>query len=264
MEDQIRKSNMDPSVAKHLIDKASSFFGRIVNPGADEFGLLIADKIRSKRFMNQVDILLKVKKYVEERGLTIQAIPIKILVPLLEHGSLEEDESLQELWAKMLTNMLDSEENFQNHIFPSILSQLSIEDYEQLLDIDAKESDLERLEQTVNEFIRSESTTFTRDDGRTWESHIHRSKEYENSKQKLDELKAAGFSAYSPEADNLVRLGLIRQLPPKIYIPEFRLTGVDEVPVYEQYQSITAEYEEDIGYRLTTLGSMFVAVCKLD
>ena len=96
------------STVNKLIDVAKDFLDVIIKPGAQQLGLLIGEKVQSYRIMNQVQILLKVKQYVEKRGISINAIPLKILVPLLDHGSLEEEEELQDVWAKMLTNMFES------------------------------------------------------------------------------------------------------------------------------------------------------------
>ncbi|MNX55356.1 hypothetical protein D3C86_861180 [compost metagenome] len=57
-------------------------------------------------------------------------MPVKLLAPFLENAGLEEDEYLQEKWALLLTNMVDSKQNIGNHVFPYILSQISKEEFE--------------------------------------------------------------------------------------------------------------------------------------
>ena len=56
-------------------------------------------------------------------------ISLKLLCPLLDGAASEEDETSQDKWATLLSNMIDSEQNIQNHVFPCILGQLSINEF---------------------------------------------------------------------------------------------------------------------------------------
>ncbi|NGF75745.1 DUF4393 domain-containing protein [Fluviicola sp. SGL-29] len=237
--------DINSSTVNKLIDVAKDFLDVIIKPGAQQVGLLVGEKIQSFRIMNQVNILLKVKQYVEKRGISINAIPLKILVPLLEHSSLEEEDELQDLWAKMLTNMLDSDENNQKHIFPYILSQISLDDYKALQELYCDERDywttrkdfktaLEKLEFGINVIETNEEM-----------------------RNKIDAIEQTGF--YIFEADNLHRLGLIRRLPPPIIIPEFEASN----QLGASYIRLEAKYDvDDYGYRMTDLGDSFIEVCK--
>lgn len=105
-------SNKEFNIKSSTIEKgpelAKDFLGRLINPTAEEVGLLISDNIKYFRFKNQVRILLKTKDYVEKKNIKIKEIPIKILVPLLENASLEDNDSLQNKWANLLVNMIDT------------------------------------------------------------------------------------------------------------------------------------------------------------
>src|SRR5688500_4034060 len=94
--------NIKSSTIEKGLELAKEFLGKLISPIIEEVGLLISDNIKFLRFKNQVKILLKAKDYVEKRNISIKEIPIKILVPLLEKASLEDNEPLQEKWAKML------------------------------------------------------------------------------------------------------------------------------------------------------------------
>ena len=80
-------------------------------------------------------MLSKAKAKCEKYGISPKQISLKLLVPILEYSSLEEDEVLIDKWANLLSNMVDSEQNLQNHVFPSILSQLSINEFNVLSEI---------------------------------------------------------------------------------------------------------------------------------
>src|SRR5690606_25149197 len=98
--------NVSPENIDKSLDMVRDFVKTIGGHAASELGLLLGDKIRQFRFTNQVKILSKAKILVERNNLPMSVIPIKILVPLLESCSLEEDEDLQDLWANLLANML--------------------------------------------------------------------------------------------------------------------------------------------------------------
>lgn len=58
-------------------------------------------------------------------------------------------------------------------------------------------------------------------------------------------------------------MGLIRELPPKILIEEFK-TGDDFASV-EEWHYLEAEYDiSTIGYRITELGEKFIEICELN
>jgi len=67
-----------------------------------ELGEILADRTRFWRLKNQIKILEEAKAYAESKGISINPIALKTLLPLLEGCSLEEEPSIQELWAKLL------------------------------------------------------------------------------------------------------------------------------------------------------------------
>ncbi len=97
------------NLPKELLDKTSAFLGQLLGPSVDESGQLIADKIRFRRFRNQVKILLRSEEILDQAGLKTREISLQTLVPLIEKASLEEDPSLQEIWARLLSKAATSE-----------------------------------------------------------------------------------------------------------------------------------------------------------
>jgi hypothetical protein len=47
----------------------------------------------------------------------------------MDAASLEDEPDMQSKWAALLSNMVDSEKNIQNHVFPYILGQLSLPEF---------------------------------------------------------------------------------------------------------------------------------------
>ncbi len=245
------------------------FLGLIAKPAAKELGFLLEDKMRSWRIQNQVDILIKTHKYVESKGINIKSIPMKILVPLLDYSSLEEEEELQDLWSILLANMLNANENFQNHIFPYILSQMSIEDYKELLNLEESEKKFkskqsELVEVGIKERARMDAALL---EGTT----LFPSSEYRDLYKTITEMEQRGFNMDFLERDNLERLKLARQVPPRIIIDEVEVGGLEFEPKFGRSKlpketiQISAQYDiYDYGYRMTDLGFEFLKACKIE
>lgn len=247
-----KELNIKSSTIEKGLELAKDFLGKLISPTIEEVGLLISDNIKFLRFKNQVKILLKAKDYVEKNNISLKEIPIKILVPLLEKASLENEEKLQEKWSNMLVNMVDSETNFQNQIFPHILSQLSIGEYEALQEILQKEKELAIKHKGL-------ATIRVLNDDK-----YYFKPETKKLKAEIDNIEQNGFWLLIEEFEvaNITRLGLIRQLPPKILIEEFQTGGRDS-EYEEKWHQIDAEYDPDnYGYRITDLGRKFIEVCE--
>lgn len=119
------KVDITSTLAEKGFDAAKGFLNKLIGGQVEEYGLMNQDNVRLKRFKNQLSIVTKAQKMVEESGLDIKQISIKTLVPLLEYASLEDDETLQQMWSNLLVNYIDVNQKLESSIFPFILSQLS-------------------------------------------------------------------------------------------------------------------------------------------
>ena len=246
--------NIKSTTIEKGLELAKDFIDKLIGPSINEVGLLFSDNIKYFRFKNQVKILLKAKKYVESKNINPKEIPLKILVPLLENASLEENEELQDKWATMITNLADSDNNLQNQIFPYILSQISIEEYNGLFELNEKEIEYYQLNGEYRDLKAKEEDKF------------HPSKEVQKLKQKIVDIEQNGFwlGLEHYEQSNLQRLGLIRQLPPRIQIEEFKTQSSEYTGEYEQWHQLEASYDvDDYGFRITELGEKFIEILKL-
>ena len=124
--------NIKSSTIEKGLELIKDFVEKLLGPTIDEVGLLMSDKIKYFRFKHQVKILSKAKESVKDKGIDIKEIPTKILVPLLENSSLEENEEMQNKWAFMIGNLADSKQNLQNQVFPYLLSHISLNEFEKL------------------------------------------------------------------------------------------------------------------------------------
>jgi len=107
---------------KQIAKPVQDFIGAVLGKPANELGEWISDGIRGKRFETQLKIFTKAKQLTEDSGLEPSAINLKVLVPLLENGSLEDDESIIDMWAHLLANASTSDDVRASYI--AILKEL--------------------------------------------------------------------------------------------------------------------------------------------
>jgi hypothetical protein len=92
------------NLPKAILEKADAFLRTLLGPATVEAGELLADKIRVRRFKNQVRVLRLAQEMLEDAGLKAREVNLRTLVPLLERASLEEDPDIQQMWAALLAN----------------------------------------------------------------------------------------------------------------------------------------------------------------
>jgi hypothetical protein len=101
---------------------------RMLGPAADELAERWRDKVRIYRYGRQIQCLKKAEKMATDAGFTPKAVPIKILFPLLEGASLEENDDLHTMWAALLANSSSPNAEKVRPGFIAILRQLSHEE----------------------------------------------------------------------------------------------------------------------------------------
>ncbi|GAB3772567.1 hypothetical protein GCM10028818_12920 [Spirosoma horti] len=124
----LTKVDISSTAIEKGLDIAKEFLQKLVQPSVEELGLLVSDQIKYWRFKNQLNTVLKAQKYIEEKKINVKQIPLKILTPLLESASLEEDEKLQDKWAALLANSASSTAVRLSNIYSFILSQITYEE----------------------------------------------------------------------------------------------------------------------------------------
>lgn len=227
---------------KESEDSAMSFLGKLVKPPLTELGQILADRVRLFRYKNQVKILEKAKAYAEKKGIDVKEIPVKILVPYLENSSLEDDDYLQDKWAILLANMADSTSNLQNQVFPYILGQISKSEFQGIHLLARQEKELIYDEEEYYRLQEKDSRTSVEDQ----ENYLKLAQKLAFYNQNGFELDLETF-----ESENLVRLGLMRRLPPPMRI---NLRNSKRVRVVQS--------EDTPNYRISELGNFFIQACS--
>jgi len=216
---------------------------------------------------------------------------------------LEESDELQDKWAILLANMVDSEQNIENHVFPYILSQISSNEFAILENVyDDKLQRQERLTNELNQFkidlpkivekieagIEDFNTQIQKrkeeKKEQVWDRDLWKlERERDELKNELKSLDRKELSFQirirEPQAipeeelkefemSNLIRLGLIKYVQ-RPYANSQTL----EIPYEhkEDYYGSTSytnvdleiEIESEEEYILTELGELFIKACKI-
>lgn len=142
--------NIKSSTVELIVNPIVNFLKRIAEPVADEIGATLQDNIKYWRFNNQLRNLEKVKKKVQDKNLNIKQVNLKIMFNYLDGVANEDDENIQNIWANLLTNYIDSEKNLVVNVYPLILRQLASNELTILKYFDSKDGEI-RLEEVPSE-----------------------------------------------------------------------------------------------------------------
>jgi len=95
-------SGIEDIVATGATTLAIDLLRRLAGPAADQVGLLLGDKAWEYRANNLIRITLRLQRKLREAGVPANAIPPRLLLPIIENCSVEDSEILQEMWAGLL------------------------------------------------------------------------------------------------------------------------------------------------------------------
>lgn len=289
----MRKIDITSTAIEKGIDSAKEFLDKLIGPTVEETGLLLKDKITFWRFKNQVKMINKAQKYCESNQINPKSIPLKMLHPIMEYSAIEEAEELQDKWAILLSNMVDSEQNIENHVFPYILSQISVMEFQivecyvierfklrkklsEELEVELANSGPKRteLEEKIGE-IEAKLEDIPADV--SWQEKYQRRRDLYSLRGELRSLNYQSIRLNARikapiqidegeleefEFSNLRRLGLIKGLSKQVASVEssdFSLDIENESISLEDLDIlIQHDYEE---YVVTQLGEIFIDVC---
>ncbi len=164
-------------LAKKALGSVDALLQRIAGPLADEIGDSLAIIARPYRIRLSLKMFQKTQRMLEESGISPQAVPPRLFLPMMEAASIEKDEDLHTRWAALLANAATS----TDVVHPSYIEVLK-----QLTSVEA------RLLDALYKIAK----------GKKWEK-------VETTAVTDDEFKAAG-AKLSTWFNNLIRLGLIQ------------------------------------------------------
>lgn len=107
------------------LDGASAFLSRICLPAAEEFGLLLQDKVRVWRAKNALEVVSVAQQRLPNIGNGLHAHP-RLVSSVLEHGSWSDEVEIQEMWGGLLASSCTKDgRDDSNVIFVHLLSHLT-------------------------------------------------------------------------------------------------------------------------------------------
>ena len=248
------------NLPKQLLDKSEALLKTLFGPSFEELGGLIADQVRLRSFNNQINIFSKAQEKLRQNKIEPQKVSLKVLAPLIEYSSFEEEENLQDKWSNLIAHILggDKEIVFQQNCI-TILNRLSAEEaklLDRLHDILVKR----RIEQHEKEVEQKER----------WK--IQYPSLYKTILKKPEELSLDSFtfnitglskdinipaSELEFSISNLISLGLLKwetdvQVEATKSSGDPEDTGIDvDVNVYNNDDFI-----------FTSIGDKFIKICK--
>jgi hypothetical protein len=102
-----------------------SFIAKHVDAPIEEATGIIIDSLKYIRWERQQRLHMKAIEFLKGKEPT-KELPLNFAVPLLQAATLEENNDLQDIWAKLLVNAVTSEPDSENrHAFISILKDLT-------------------------------------------------------------------------------------------------------------------------------------------
>ncbi|MDB6155639.1 MAG: hypothetical protein JWL90_4092 [Chthoniobacteraceae bacterium] len=105
---------------------AAAFLSRICLPAAEEFGLLVRDRISQWRAENAAKIAQKAEAKISKFGRSSVRAHPRLVMTTLENGSWSDDDVIQDLWAGILASSCSADgKDDSNIVFTAILSQLT-------------------------------------------------------------------------------------------------------------------------------------------
>ncbi|HFQ4907508.1 TPA: Abi-alpha family protein [Vibrio vulnificus] len=105
------------------------FVSKFISAPLEQCTGILEDKLRFMRWERRVRLMAKAEELMKQQALSGPDIPIplKNAIPFLEHASLEENDTLQDMWAQLLVNGTHSQTGISlDRSFIEILSQLSV------------------------------------------------------------------------------------------------------------------------------------------
>lgn len=230
-----------------VVDKVGSFFARIMKEPIDSTCGMLADTLKFKRWQRQISLIEKAERIIGEKHLNTDFRPVspKLALPIFHNASIEDEESLHDLWAKLLVASLDPAMKTPRTAFVEIITQL------------------EPLDGRIMKGLFDLYSAEKRERERKWGQGHTDFARYEPSNVRLNSYRfrkdlGVDNESYWAAIDNLQRLGLCQS-----YIDQSSLETIDHRG--EQVHAEFVSYHG--GYNIlciTALGLDFVMICTYD
>jgi hypothetical protein len=201
---------------------------KLAGPAAAEIGFTLKDHVRVFRFKRQLRLFERVKEMLAKSKMEPGRVPLKLLLPVVENASVEENNDLQDRWAAMLANAAIKRDVHPS--FPEVLKQLNERDA-LYLDLTYEYEEGKKVLDGQRRIVAIKRKEGYRELENIFMLKLARgigiqSVEHQYAREKLNALLV-----YSGFQENVIRLGLMSSV-------------------------------KDVGDRLTGFGAAFVKACR--
>ncbi len=113
-------------VSDSVLSGAEALLGKICLPAAEEFGLLLRDKVSRWRQQNVLSTVAKAQPLLEAAAAENRHAPPRLIMEGLNHASWADREEVQQMWAGLLASCCTAGgDDDSNWIFINLLGQLT-------------------------------------------------------------------------------------------------------------------------------------------
>lgn len=93
------------------VQEIGAFVARFLGGPLEQASGIVEDKLKYIRWERCVRYMQRAEEFLGQQGLQAptRSVPMKIAIPILEAASMEEDDDLQDIWARLLVNAADAD-----------------------------------------------------------------------------------------------------------------------------------------------------------
>jgi hypothetical protein len=229
------------------VDRLGRFFATVMGESIDATCGMLADSLKYKRWERQIKLVEKAEHLIQDKNLSNRFIQIspKLVLPIFQNASIEEDDQLHDLYAKLLVTAIDPEVQTRRTAFAEIIRQL------EPIDVKILQAMYKVYEKKGNDYQENK------------EKYIHQSWFRENRPPTWTSILSTNIlynisisdSTYWESVDNLCRLGLADS-----YFNE------DSIDIDTENDSLSTDIVTSHGgyddLCITALGVAFVKICN--
>jgi len=230
--------------AIETVDRVGRFFAKVMRESIDATCGILADALKYKRWERQIRLVEKAEHLITEKNLTGKSTPIsaKLALPIFQNASLEDDDFLHDLYAKLLVTAIDPKVSTKRTAFAEIIHQLD-------------PLDVKILQAMYTVYVEKDSLYRERFENEPWFRENRPPTWTAISKQEIFHNLSVRESEYWEAIDNLCRLGLSDSY--------FEQGSIDfeEGEDYRSEDVVTSHGGYD-ALCITALGVSFVKICN--
>lgn len=113
MNEEEAKAAQEVAKAVHqginTLEKAGGYLSKYIGGPLEQASGILEDQFKYYRWERKIRLLDRANEFLMRRGINnpTSTVPLKIALPLLEAGSIEEDNDIQDIYAQILANAAD-------------------------------------------------------------------------------------------------------------------------------------------------------------